>query len=100
LGEDNDPLANSVSLLLPAGFDILHLNFSHHVEHHIFPGMNTNFYPMLRHILLERYPDRYQSLSGAEAWHRLLTTPRYYRDHRTIVSWSGERSLSLPLQRP
>jgi len=100
LGEDNDPLANSVSLQLPAYFDLLHLNFSHHVEHHIFPGMNTNLYPLLRQILLERYPDRYQSLSGAEAWHRLMTTPRNYRDGRTLVSWSGERSVGLPLKRP
>jgi fatty acid desaturase len=100
LSEDNDPLANSVSLQLPAWLDLLHLNFSHHVEHHVFPGMNANFYPMLRLILLERYPESYQSLSGAEAWHRLMTTPRYYRDQRTIVSWSGERSVSLPLQRP
>jgi len=100
LGEDNDPLANSVSLQLPAYLDLLHLNFSHHVEHHIFPGMNTNFYPLLRQILLEHYPESYQSLSGAEAWHRLLTTPRYYRDQRTVVSWSGERSVSLPLKRP
>lgn len=100
LSEDNDPLANSVSLQLPAWLDLLHLNFSHHVEHHVFPGMNANFYPMLRLILLERYPESYQSLSGAEAWHRLMTTPRYYRDQQTIVSWSGERSVSLPLQRP
>jgi len=100
LGEDNDPLANSVSLQLPAYIDLLHLNFSQHVEHHIFPGMNTNFYPLLRQILLERYPDRYQSLSGAEAWHRLMTTPRNYRDGRTLVSWSGERSVGLPLKRP
>jgi len=100
LAEDNDPLANSVSLQLPACFDLLHLNFSHHVEHHIFPGMNTDFYPMLRQILLERYPDRYQLLSGAEAWHRLMSTPRHYRDGRTLVSWSGRRSVGLPLKRP
>jgi len=100
LAEENDPLANSVSLQLPAWLDLLHLNFSHHVEHHIFPGMNTNFYPALRLILLERYPDSYQSLSGAEAWHRLMTTPRHYRDGRTVVSWSGERSVNLPLKRP
>jgi fatty acid desaturase len=100
LGEANDPLVNSVSLRLPAYLDFLHLNFSHHVEHHIFPGMNADFYPMLRRILLERYPDRYQSLSGPEAWHRLMTTPRHYRDGQTLVSWAGERSVSLPLQRP
>jgi hypothetical protein len=54
---------------------------------------------MLRLILLERYPESYQSLSGAEAWHRLMTTPRHYRDGRTIVTWSGERSVNLPLKR-
>jgi fatty acid desaturase len=100
LDEENDPLANSVSLRLPAYLDFLHLNFSHHVEHHIFPGMNADFYPMLRQVLLERYPDRYQLLSGREAWNLLMTTPRNYRDGQTLVSWAGERSVSLPLKRP
>ncbi|MFM7547340.1 MAG: fatty acid desaturase family protein [Cyanobacteriota bacterium] len=100
LDEGRDPLANSVSLRLPAYLDLLHLNFPHHAEHHIFQGMNTDFYPMLRKILLERYPDRYQLLSGAEAWQRLLSTPRHYRDGRTLVSWAGGRSVGLPLKRP
>jgi len=73
LDEGKDPLANSVSLQLPAYFELIHLNFSHHAEHHMFPGMGTEFYPLLRRILLERYPDRYQLLSGAEAWQRLLS---------------------------
>jgi fatty acid desaturase len=80
--------------------DLLHLNFSHHVEHHIFPGMNTSYYPMLRRILLERYPEHYQLLDGREAWHRLLTTPRHYRDGETLVNWRGDRAVSLPLPRP
>ena len=99
LEEENNPLANSVSLRLPACLDVLHLNFSHHVEHHIFPGMNADFYPQLRAILLERYPERYQLLSGPEAWHRLMTTPRHYRDGQTLVNWAGERAVSLPLKR-
>jgi fatty acid desaturase len=31
----NDPLINSVSLKVPKIFDLLHLNFSYHTEHHI-----------------------------------------------------------------
>jgi len=100
LSEANQPLANSVSLRLPALCDHLHLNFSHHVEHHIFPGMNAEFYPLLRRILLQRYSDHYQLLSGSEAWRRLLATPRHYRDATTLVSWAGEHSVALPLPRP
>lgn len=100
LEDENDPLANSVSLQLPAFVDLLHLNFSHHVEHHIFPGMNADYYLLLRQILLERYPHRYQLLSAGEAWRRLMTTPRHYRDGRTLVSWAGDRAVSLPLPPP
>jgi fatty acid desaturase len=38
----NDPLINSVSLRVPKIFDLLHLNFSHHTEHHICSGINQN----------------------------------------------------------
>ena len=34
----NDPLINSLSIRVPKLFDVLHLNFSHHTEHHIFPA--------------------------------------------------------------
>jgi fatty acid desaturase len=103
LEDENDPLANSVSLRLPAFVDLLHLNFSHHAEHHIFPGMNADYYPLLRQILLERYPERYQLLSGREAWRRLMSTPRHYRDGQTLVNWSGDRAVALaqpPLRPP
>lgn len=100
LDDENDPLANSVSLRLPAFLDFLHLNFSHHVEHHIFPGMNADFYPLLRQLLLQRYPERYQLLSAREAWRRLMTTPRHYRNGQTLVNWSGDRAVSLPLSLP
>ena len=41
----NDCLINSVSLRVPKILDKLHFNFSYHTEHHIFPGMNSDFYP-------------------------------------------------------
>lgn len=37
----NDPLVNTVSVQIPQLFNVLHLNFSYHTEHHLFPGMNS-----------------------------------------------------------
>ena len=97
LTEINDPLANSLSLRLPKILDLLHLNFSYHTEHHIFPGLNSSYYPHVRRLLQEHYPERYQLLHGAEAWRLLLSTPRHYRDPRTLTNWSGDRQMAVPL---
>jgi fatty acid desaturase len=97
LTEINDPLANSLSLRLPKILDLLHLNFSYHTEHHIFPGLNSSYYPQVRHLLQQHYPERYQLLDGAEAWRLLLSTPRHYRDSRTLTTWNGDRQMATPL---
>ncbi len=96
LTEINDPLANTLSLRLPRIFDLLHLNFSYHTEHHIFPGLNSSYYPLVQRLLLEQFPDRYQLLDGAEAWRLLLSTPRHYRDAQTLTTWSGDRQMPVP----
>jgi len=96
LTEINDPLANTLSLRLPRIFDLLHLNFSYHTEPHIFPGLNSSYYPFVRRLLQEQYPDRYQLLDGAEAWRLLLSTPRHYRDAQTLTNWSGSREMAVP----
>jgi fatty acid desaturase len=43
LSADNDALLTTLSLRMPAWVDCLHLNFSYHAEHHVFPGMNSNY---------------------------------------------------------
>jgi fatty acid desaturase len=50
LREDNDPLLTSVSLKLPLFLDCLHGNFSHHSEHHVFPGLNGRYLPLVRQL--------------------------------------------------
>ena len=97
LTEINDPLANSLSLRVPKILDLLHLNFSYHAEHHIFPGLNSSYYPQVRRLLQEHYPERYQLLEGSEAWRLLLSTPRHYRDSFTLTNWRGDRQLAVPL---
>lgn len=98
----NDPLVNSVSLRLPSWIDALHMNFSHHAEHHIFPSLNSDYYPAVRALLKEHYSDRMgYLLSAREAWSLLLSTPRQYQDTITLTDQAGiVRSpchLSIPL---
>jgi fatty acid desaturase len=89
LTEVNDPLENTVSLKIPAIFDKLHLNFSYHVEHHIFPTLNTNYYPLVRELLLQRYPKQYKLLTVKEAWGYLLTTEKLYYDNQHFSDKQG-----------
>ena len=96
LEESNDSLANSLSLQLPRWLDLLHLHFSHHTEHHIFPGLNSSYYPQVRRLLQEHYGDRYQLLPGHEAWRLLLSTPRHYRSADVVCSADGSRAMRLP----
>jgi fatty acid desaturase len=96
----NDPLLNSVSLRVPKIFDLLHLNFSYHTEHHIFPGINSDYCPMVRELLQTHYPDRFNLLDAGEAWRLMLTTPRHYKDEHTLTDWSGEKAVSCPISLP
>jgi fatty acid desaturase len=90
----NDPLANSVSIKVPKLFDLLHLNFSYHAEHHIFPGLNSDYYPLVQDLIKTLYPERSHYILGArEAWWLLLHTPRHYKDETTFTDWTGEASI-------
>ncbi|UBF26313.1 fatty acid desaturase [Kovacikia minuta CCNUW1] len=93
----NDPLINSVSIQVPPIFDTLHLNFSYHTEHHIFPGINSDYYPVVQGLLKTHYPDRFNLLDAGEAWRLMLRTPRHYKDENTFTDWNGEKSITCPL---
>lgn len=95
----NDPLINSVSLRVPKIFDILHFNFSYHTEHHIFPGLNSDYYPLVQNLLLKHYPERFNLLDAGKAWRLMLQTPRHYKDETTFTDWSGEKAVTSPLSK-
>jgi fatty acid desaturase len=97
LTEDNDPLVSSLSLRVPAWLDLLHSNFSHHSEHHVFPGLNSSYYPQVRELLMRHYPERYRLLGAGLAWRLLLSTPRFYRDAHTLASLDGTITTPVPL---
>ena len=50
-GEIDDPLVNSLSLKNSWLVDKIFSNFSHHVEHHLFPAMGSYHYPKIRKLL-------------------------------------------------
>jgi fatty acid desaturase len=93
----NDPLINSISLRVPKIFDLLHLNFSFHTEHHIFPGLNSDYYPIVQQLLLGLYPDRYNLLNADMAWKLMLATPRHHLDETTFITSSGNLRMECPL---
>jgi fatty acid desaturase len=71
IDEGDDPLRSTTSVAVPSLFNKLHANFSYHTEHHLFPRMNSDFYPVVSEMLQSRFPDAYNKMDIGEAW-RLL----------------------------
>jgi fatty acid desaturase len=93
----NDPLINSASLRVPKIFDLLHFNFSYHTEHHIFPSINSDYYPMVQELLNVHYPDRMNLIDAGEAWRLLMQTPRHYKDEVTFTDSLGKMSVNCSI---
>lgn len=83
--EINDPLVNSLSVTAPRWLEWLTLHFGYHVEHHLFPAMSNRHARRLRGEVLERWPDRYQTMSVLSALHGLYRTGRVYKDPVTLI---------------
>lgn len=81
----NDPLANSLTVTAPRWVDLLHLNFSHHTEHHIFPSMNPKYAPHVKALTKKLWPDRYNEMPHWKALLTIWRTPRLYREHTMLV---------------
>jgi len=80
LCETNDPLISSTSVVVPPLMDRIHHHFSHHSEHHLFPSMNSDYYPEVCKILKEKFPDRYNSLPLTNAWMKLWRSDKFPSD--------------------
>ena len=93
----NDPLINSLSLRVPKIVDLLHFNFSYHTEHHIFPSLNSDYYPLVQELIEIHYPGRMNLLTAGEAWQLLMETPRHYKDDVTLTDYAGKVSVTCPL---
>lgn len=66
--DDTDPVLSSMSVRVPRFLDFLHSNFSYHTEHHVFPSMNSSYYPMVSKLLREHFPERYNRMDFREVY--------------------------------
>ncbi|HEY6036393.1 MAG TPA: fatty acid desaturase [Kofleriaceae bacterium] len=80
----DDPLISCLSVTTPRWVQWLSLGFGYHTEHHLFPAMSTRHAPSVRDLLVEKWPERYQSMPLAGALSRLHNTARVYKDARTL----------------
>lgn len=76
----NDPLVNSLTVKTNAFWNFWHLNFSYHIEHHVFPYMSPKFAPVVSKKLKEKFPDLYKELPHTTALKRLYEIPKFYYD--------------------
>jgi len=74
---DHDPIAGTTSVVVPKVFDVLHSNFSYHTEHHLFPSLNSDYYPQVSALLKAEAPEGYQQVAIGEAWKRLWEQERF-----------------------
>ncbi|NGQ96158.1 acyl-CoA desaturase [Brevibacillus sp. SYP-B805] len=81
----NDPLANSLSVTVPRWVDILHFHFSYHTEHHLFPGMSSKYYPLVKQHIKRMWPDRYHEMPLWKALIALWKTPRIYYQEKNLI---------------
>jgi fatty acid desaturase len=76
---EHDPLAGTTSVTVPWVVDRLHGYFSFHTEHHLFPSLNTDYYPAVSEALKRESEGRYQQLPIREAWQRLWQQEMFRR---------------------
>lgn len=96
----NDPLLNSLSVTTPGWIEWLTLRFGFHVEHHLFPWMSSRHAPLVRELVRERWPERYQSMPLGRALRVLHRTGRVYKGDTTLVDVPGGDEWSALLPRP
>lgn len=81
----NDPLANSLTVTVPKWVDVLHFNFSYHTEHHLFPGVSSKYYPLVKEQIKKAWPERYHEMPFGQALLALWKTPRLYYGEKDLI---------------
>jgi len=57
-----DPMLTTTSVVVPRLLDKLIDWHSYHIEHHVFPGINFDYYPIISKKIQEDFPERYQRI--------------------------------------
>jgi fatty acid desaturase len=85
LTDENDPLANSVTVTNHPILEWLTLNFGYHVEHHLFPTVNGANIKAVHRELKKQFPDEYIAVPKWQAIKALYRTPRIYKNSKTLI---------------
>lgn len=91
----NNPVDNSMSVKSWKLTDKVFFNFSHHVEHHLFPRMSSTTAPAVRQWLTENMPERYVCPGHLRSVAMLYKTPRVYKDAHTLSFPDGSNEMSI-----
>ncbi len=83
--EENDPLVNSLTVSTPRWVSWVHMNFGYHVEHHIFPYMNSKHAPTVQAALKEQFGTRYHEMPLSQALRVLYQTPPVHLSRQELV---------------
>jgi fatty acid desaturase len=81
----NDPLASGLSVTSSRLVEWVTLRFGYHVEHHLFPAMSSRHAQTVRTLVLEKWPERYQSMPLTTALGQLHATARVYKNDTTLI---------------
>lgn len=87
-----DTLRTTMSVTAHKILDVLHLHFSHHLEHHLFPAMCNRYYPLVRQSLRRHLGDRYLAPPHWRVLLEVVRTPRVYDGPESLIDpFSGRR---------
>lgn len=92
--EKSDPLKGTTSVVVSPICDRLHQNFSYHTEHHLFPAMNSEFYPLLSRLLSEKFHGQYHRIPFRVAWQRLWKSAPFPEGARNAASDAEQARLT------
>ena len=95
LTDTSESLANTMSVTTMPAIDMIHLHFSHHIEHHLFPAISHRYYPLIRASLRRHAGQRYLSPPHWRALLMLYRTPRHYATYDELINPLTGRRLSL-----
>lgn len=94
--DGTNPFVNAASVSVSPFWDLLHVNFSFHQEHHIFPQMNPKFAPLLRAHLQMLAPHAVNVMPMTRAILELYRRPPLYSDDpATFASPDGQQRISV-----
>jgi fatty acid desaturase len=95
LSDDVDPCGGTLSVRTLRVLDSLHFHVSHHVEHHLFPRMNSCYYPLVRELLVRNAPERFFLIGHVQALYIVFSTPRIYAEKHLLTDSGQKRFVDL-----